>query len=480
MNKKYISIILICLFIFNSFVNVFARQEIYRTGVEIDISAIDTMSGLDKMMLSNYSDFRDGDWVEYKARTQWELMGDKGVSSVYIKVMDKYGNTSDPSKASIDLGNKSPLKEVKLVMEGNKANITLPKDPTFTEMRFSEDGENWTAWEKFSTKKLFQLTGSDKDIYVAVKTSKGLIYIKGFVNPKPYEIIKVIAPDGSVLSGQNISKTVDYSITQQLIDVTVSPKATWKLYSDMECKNEIKDKMMSLKVGDNKAYIKVTSQDRKAFKIYTATVKRNDKNVSDLVKPNAIIIATKNDFADAFAGEVLAKRLGGRIILTDKDKKGVQQTVEYIVKNLYKKDNIYIFGREIAVNVELEKALKNKGYKNLVRIGGADKYETAKKIAEALKPEKGTTVVLVNGNKIPADGANIKKLCADKGYPILFVQKDSLTGYTKEALKAISPKKIIIVGNTAELTKNIDKELVNLLKISGKSIQRITKASELK
>lgn len=485
--KRLVSaMVLICFLLLGSFGNVLAQQEIYKTGIILDISAIDTMSGLDKIMISNYSDFREGVWEDYTTQKQWMLLKGTGVNAVYIKVMDKYGNTSQPFKSSIDLGNKLQLQEVKIVVQGKKVTVTLPKNATFTEMRFSQDGEKWTNWEKYSTKKLLQLDSKnkDKDIYVEIKTSKGLTFIKGFVTPKPCELTAVKSPVGTAISGQNVSKTVDYAVTKLLIDVTVSPKATWKLYSDKDCKNEIKNKTIELDVGENKAFIKVTSQDGKAFKVYNAVIKRKDKNApeveEDIVKPNAIIIATKNDFADAFAGEVLARKLGGKIILSDKDKKGVQQTVDYIVKNLHTKDSIYIFGREIAVNADLEKALKNKGYKNLVRIGGADKYETAKKIAEKLNPEKGTAVVLVNGSKMPKDGENIKKLCADKGYPILFVKKDSLTAYTSEALKNIKPQKIILVGGTADISSNIDKELKKLLKISPKSVQRITKSSDIK
>ncbi len=72
--------------------------------------------------------------------------------------------------------------------------------------------------------------------------------------------------------------------------MTVSPNATWKLYSDQSCQTECSDKMMILNEGVNTAYIKVTAQDGKTEKIYTLAITRAgspDANLAGLsVKAN--------------------------------------------------------------------------------------------------------------------------------------------------------------------------------------------------
>jgi len=63
-------------------------------------------------------------------------------------------------------------------------------------------------------------------------------------------------------------------VSSQLIDVTVSDYATWKLYSDSACTTEITSKTMTLNVGANTAYIKVTAEDGTVTKTYTITITR--------------------------------------------------------------------------------------------------------------------------------------------------------------------------------------------------------------
>lgn len=88
------------------------------------------------------------------------------------------------------------------------------------------------------------------------------------------EIIKINAPLNVALSGNTIRKTVNNSVTSQLIDVVVSDHADWELYSDLACTNVMTDKKMTLHVGDNTAYICVTAEDGVSEEIYTVIITR--------------------------------------------------------------------------------------------------------------------------------------------------------------------------------------------------------------
>lgn len=283
------------------------------------------------------------------------------------------------------------------------------------------------------------------------------------------EIIKVNSPSATIIKGTKLSLTVKNATTKAKINLTISGNASWKLYSDAACKNEVTNKTLKLKTGKNEAYIRVTAENSTNTKVYSLTVTRNRK---------VIFMATKNDFSDAFAGTVLAEKLGGKVVRYGNTEEEVQKAVNYVTKNLTTKDTVYIFGLEQAVKTDIEKILMEKGYKNIIRIGGADKYETAQKIAEAISPKKGAKVVLLNGENMPED-ANFDEVCAQEGYPILYVREDSLTKYTIEALKEIEPSEIYIVGDKTQISIMVVNELKKELGLGTDNIIRITKSKDL-
>jgi putative cell wall-binding protein len=67
---------------------------------------------------------------------------------------------------------------------------------------------------------------------------------------------------------------VDNATTSVTLDVSVSEKASWKLYSDAACTVEISNQQLSLIEGVNIAYIKVSALDGNSSKIYTLKVIR--------------------------------------------------------------------------------------------------------------------------------------------------------------------------------------------------------------
>lgn len=87
------------------------------------------------------------------------------------------------------------------------------------------------------------------------------------------DVLSLVTPINATVLGTNISATVENGVVSQLVEANVNEGATWKLYSDIDCATEILNNTMSLKVGDNTSYIKVTAQDGITSKIYTLNVK---------------------------------------------------------------------------------------------------------------------------------------------------------------------------------------------------------------
>ena len=64
--------------------------------VQLDLSAIDEVSGVGQMMISNQADFPGGVWEPFNTQKDWEMTG----STVYVKFMDNAGNISEVYSAS--------------------------------------------------------------------------------------------------------------------------------------------------------------------------------------------------------------------------------------------------------------------------------------------------------------------------------------------------------------------------------------------
>ena len=142
-----------------------------------------------------------------------------------------------------------------------------------------------------------EITKEDIDTDEEVKTCKYLKF-EPVALSSACDITEVITPAEANIHETDITATVSNGTTSINVDVTVNTHATWKLYSDSECENEIASKTMNLNVGENKAYIEVTAQDGttkkytititrqgRSYSIYVAGVQVTDDNKDDITAP---------------------------------------------------------------------------------------------------------------------------------------------------------------------------------------------------
>lgn len=91
------------------------------------------------------------------------------------------------------------------------------------------------------------------------------------------------------------------------------------------------------------------------------------------------------------------------------------------------------------------------------RIGGTDRYQTASQVAET-NWGISKNVILVSGVGY-ADSINSSVLAKKLDAPILMTEPNSMNAYTKNALECLKPDKIYIVGGTASISSQLEKEL---------------------
>ncbi|MVB09357.1 Cadherin-like beta sandwich domain protein [Caprobacter fermentans] len=88
------------------------------------------------------------------------------------------------------------------------------------------------------------------------------------------DITGFTSPSGAAVSGADVTASVGSGTASLPVSVTVSAGATWKLYNDQGCQTEISNKIVSLNVGVNTVYVKVTAQDGTTAKTYTMKITR--------------------------------------------------------------------------------------------------------------------------------------------------------------------------------------------------------------
>jgi hypothetical protein len=110
-----------------------------------------------------------------------------------------------------------------------------------------------------------------------------IVKTNAFMKSSENRVINITVPTGAIIKGTNISATVDNKVTSITLKAKVSDKASWKLFSDVDCTKELVNQIVTLKPGQNKAYLKVTSENG-TIKIYTVLITRSKSTGAEIIK----------------------------------------------------------------------------------------------------------------------------------------------------------------------------------------------------
>ena len=158
---------------------------------------------------------------------------------------------------------------------------------------YTQGSSNDITWLPETATAVWDKNGTSYGISYTNDTNTSFIPLEVTVVSNACDLTSVESPAGAIIDNQMITSTVDNNVTSQSISVVISPNATWKLFSNATCTNEITNKTMTLSEGENTAYIQVTAEDGTTVKIYTIVVTREN----EIYTPHLYILPSSLNFA---------------------------------------------------------------------------------------------------------------------------------------------------------------------------------------
>jgi hypothetical protein len=150
--------------------------------------------------------------------------------------------------------------------------------------------------------------------------------------------------------------------------------------------------MIDVRDDDPRPVQRVAGEDRIATAIEISKAALPDAELAD-----SVLLASAAGFADALAGTSLAVARNGVVLLTPPDSLDPRVTAE-IGRVLQPDGTVFVLGGPAAVSPAVVEALDANGFRS-VRLGGADRYETAVVIARLI--DSPSAAYLATGRDFP-------------------------------------------------------------------------------
>lgn len=169
---------------------------------------------------------------------------------------------------------------------------------------------------------------------------------------------------------------------------------------------------------------------------------------------DTVFIAAGNRYPDALVAGTVASRHDAPLLLV-----GHSAVPEVIAQALAKlrPSQIFVIGGTAAVSEQAVSALAALTGANVEQIGGPDRFATAAMAALRFTPDVQTLYV-ASGNDFP-DALTAGAAVVLENAAILLVPSNGLPAVVKEAIEQLSPKKIIVVGGSRPVGRDLVGEL---------------------
>lgn len=176
--------------------------------------------------------------------------------------------------------------------------------------------------------------------------------------------------------------------------------------------------------------------------------------ISRATRPSAdaVVVARADDYPDALAGAPLAAQLDAPLLLTGGSALHLAAAEEVARLGA---ETAYVLGSETALSARVVADLEASGVDDVVRIGGANRFETAALIAGRLDGD--AVYVVEGGHADPArgwpDAVAVSGLAAAQARPIVLVERDRLPEETRAVLGTAASA--TIVGGEAAVSAEV-------------------------
>ena len=187
------------------------------------------------------------------------------------------------------------------------------------------------------------------------------------------------------------------------------------------------------------------------------------------------LIANAHNFPDALSATALAASLDAPLLLTRQD-----ALPDEVVEELTRLgvSTVWLLGGTSAISAGVEEALRGLGYE-VQRIGGENRYATARDVAlEAGPADTGEVVVALGNHPDPErawpDAVASGALAASPDrLPTLLTAHNHLPDATAEALSLLDPERVLLIGGESAIEANVEDEIRRL----GLTVRRIAGTS---
>ncbi|MGM7697381.1 cell wall-binding repeat-containing protein [Microbacterium sp. A84] len=183
----------------------------------------------------------------------------------------------------------------------------------------------------------------------------------------------------------------------------------------------------------------------------------------------AVFVATGSNFPDALSAAAAASLVGGPLLLTPSDSlpKNVREEIQRL-----KPMQIYIIGGPGAVSGAVFNALKPLASKT-TRLGGADRYETARTIIKNVFTSSGTALI-ATGRTFP-DALAATGAAGVLNAPVVLVDgvASKIPDATVKLLRSLGVRSITIAGGPGAVSTGVESHA----KALGFTVQRLGGAS---
>ena len=357
-------------------------------------------------------------------------------------------------------------------------------------------GSTWNKFDNLTWRKLIGGSRDLRDNEIEVQnnvdnTREGTYWVKYSYKVEPSKYItktaKVVVkrrPSGGGASGEDISKkhvilANGYKYTDVLTATVLGNEKKCPILLTNE--NEVSDNTMKeiKRLGVDEVIISggpasISENVVKQLKKAGYSVRRiagkdryeTAEKIGEEVRltsdnKNEVILVDGTNFPDVITLSTLANQKRVPILLTQPK---VLNAITNRLLSTWKINKVTIGGEKDSVSKNIEDTLKLNN-KNIYRIGGENRYETAYKVANEVNKLTGNKndLILVDGTNFP-DGITISSLAAKFKAPILLTTPKKLHPITEKTIGKWNVENVLIGGGY----NSVSKEIEDSIKIKNK------------